>query len=44
MKIVNCDSVYDLLEDRSSRYRNIMKTNFSKQKMYKNIQETFAKI
>jgi len=43
MKIVNCNSFYDLLEDRSSRYRNITKTNFSKRKIYKNIKETFAK-
>ena len=32
MKIVNCDSLYDLLEDRRSRYRKSVKTNFCKRK------------
>jgi hypothetical protein len=41
MKIVNRDSVYDLLENRSTTHRKSMKTNFWKRKMYKNIKRTF---
>jgi hypothetical protein len=36
MKIINCESVYDLLEDRRTRYKKSMK-NVCKRKIYKNI-------
>ena len=43
LKIGNCKSLYDMLEDRSTRYRKSMKQNFCKGKMYKKIEQTFAK-